>query len=1222
MATLKLNTIFRNSPANNPAANNAVPQNPAEQAQNAPESSSGKTRGQFKNLVHRFGNLPTKEQAFKAFGPLKVKNTGNTKPVGVTQTEGEIEGRLSDQKPLRKPMSQLRQSMLKCTEKKQIHDLTPELNPSRPDKAVPGSDIQTLQNQLPDAEPEEIAALCQKVVADRFKGEGLQELSQALLDLPADPQLQDQQRHQHAQRIATVLSRTVNGDAYAALYVLHALHSPATAHATAPGIERLAQQLAPKLQPVATEVQAQVQHVKRALAQSASGMQALLHLENKQDLLPRQKEAYRHALNLCDHLLSQSGSLPVDQNGAPSCGTLEDFVAHAQKSPKLGTPIGDPDDHPSQLISKALLYAHAKMEGEVPDDVRDAHLPAYLAFCNGFTTSGHGSDLDKWLTIFKKSHKYMERTEHGDRTLGNIAKDTGLAMRRVLTGKGKDPYTALLEHGVGSSPLGTMQQEAEKFRTSLKEKTIDPLNTAMEKRIAAYSAINNLSPAQKLDKDTLRVRQAILQVMQEKGIKGFKIDQQEVLDKLAQHPRMGQVSRRVLQSELNKVLPPGAKRIRLKDLERYAADLYGLPNKPEPVAKLRARVAELEAQPNLSVALARELRGKKILIGVAETRAIANGNNLHSRDSLKLFQAKDLWNLAVRNPPRQALTKEVALETYSRMMATNNDVTRASSGATWGANLGVINVAMKSSPISVIPELDLSVTRAAEVSAGDSAEGQKQTVSGSTYTMSTGIGLRAGVGLKFADDKAVAGAFTGAKLKGDYTINNLSASMFSPLDVKGDEEAPENRGSYQEYGGHMANLLTAVSRMPQEPSNAQMMTMLADHVGDDLRVSFGLTDTRGWKASVQGNIGGGLRFGSADKIRVGAGLAVSPEMSYQSTKTENTGRIEYKTFAEKTKFEAKLGLGASAKTSTFAESAKARVSFIGIPISATAGSINPYGSSITTRVATDENGIRPGLTYFTYNFPAIKPLAGYLNARLDSDANFGSDVMLTGSDGKAYEGRQAIERFILEAQAEPLRGNLRHEVRFQLTNEAASQINLLRDEARDLTARLDDDPGKPLPHELASQLESIEHDIQRIFKDDNSRTIRWLRVVQTQLQSTSTGLQYGVVAQVKSEFTDAHKTIGAKGKIAYTQDAVAYTGPKEDEFFDAVDSVSNLQQANNGANLNEDPVAQQELPTMSDADIDEDEFFDAMESLDEVAQANDSAHRSERPVPAPYPVRS
>ncbi len=201
--------------------------------------------------------------------------------------------------------------------------------------------------------------------------------------------------------------------------------------------------------------------LERALAATHAGTQALGHLRSVQEW-PAQLGLMRDGLNLCSEL--ERKGVRLERHGSVG-EVLRDLVAVPDAN--IDAPIGGNDDAPLQLLTKALRHGHAQRL-DVHEDVGQvaSDRAAFVAWKKGgFVDSGKGTDFNNTIGRLHKFMTYVDRADHGPRTLGALASETKAYFGRAI-GVGKSPLSPM-RHGTMGGDLDLAHEEAAKVRQAL-----------------------------------------------------------------------------------------------------------------------------------------------------------------------------------------------------------------------------------------------------------------------------------------------------------------------------------------------------------------------------------------------------------------------------------------------------------------------------------------------------------------------------------------------------------------------------------------------------------------------------------------------------------------------------------------------------------------------------------------------------------------------------------
>ncbi len=249
----------------------------------------------------------------------------------------------------------------------------------------------------------------------------------------------------------------------------------------------------------------EVLRLERVLASTAAGTRVLARLR-RLDEQSAQLESLRDQLNL--------GSA-LERHGVKLDGrsTVEDIVADLEAHPgtRMHAPIGQADDAPLQLLSKALRHALAReAAGPAAPEAAPGDRAAFVAWKQGgFETSVPGSDFDNAIGRLHKFTTYVRRAEHGPRTLAALLRDAGSAVGRAV-GVGKSPLSAM-RHGTLGGDRGLLHEDAARVRERLER----ALGVAVDDLLSRWRTA--AGPRSELGHAALLSRAAVLDLWRETG---------------------------------------------------------------------------------------------------------------------------------------------------------------------------------------------------------------------------------------------------------------------------------------------------------------------------------------------------------------------------------------------------------------------------------------------------------------------------------------------------------------------------------------------------------------------------------------------------------------------------------------------------------------------------------------------------------------------------------
>jgi hypothetical protein len=220
----------------------------------------------------------------------------------------------------------------------------------------------------------------------------------------------------------------------------------------------------------------QLFRLERTLAATAPGTQALAHLRGLHGQ-PQQVQLMQEALHLCSALERKGVRLEHHSSVQAVVRGLE-----ATAETRMHADIGKHDDAPLQLLAKATRYVHAQRgEGLQSPAPLPSDRAAYVAWKQGgFVDSGKGSDFDKAIGRLHKFMTYVDRADHGPRTLRGLLSDAQTYFGRAV-GVGKSPLSATRygtlggERGLVHEEVGKVQQQLNRALTAAVDNLVEEL---------------------------------------------------------------------------------------------------------------------------------------------------------------------------------------------------------------------------------------------------------------------------------------------------------------------------------------------------------------------------------------------------------------------------------------------------------------------------------------------------------------------------------------------------------------------------------------------------------------------------------------------------------------------------------------------------------------------------------------------------------------------------
>ncbi|WP_143762993.1 hypothetical protein [Ramlibacter tataouinensis] len=526
----------------------------------------------------------------------------------------------------------------------------------------------------------------------------------------------------------------------------------------------------------------QVFRMQRVLAETATGAATLGHMMGVQE--PTRRDGLRDALKICS-AMEVTGVLP-----AGDAGSVVDVVAAVSRESerrRLSHRIGSDDDVKPQLLSKALIYAHAKSEGRESEADVAPHKAAYVAWRKmNLTESGKGTDFNRAVGRMYKFKTYVDRADHGPRTMTNLLKELGMLFPQAV-GKHRDPLTEARYGSLGAK-MWTLLAEAQAFREVVTD-SISPMRDHLDARLAKPEVLGNAGELNKqlanaamldvfayLKRDDVAVpEQAVLAHAQKlhEALQGAAPFQPEmVLAHLRDFATPGKLQREVMEDEggffatksathLNKL------RLRLSSLEELSEDLraeFPLENPVDmtQLLEMRRRSQQLRGDNDADPVERQRVQHQllhmtPVLLG--EARAIAKG----AEPGIPLFKFSDLIR-GFTSAPRMGPTSEDAERVLKAVSGGKDEsITNFASGGGGGINITPI-VAMNALSAlgyggpAVLPTMRAEHGKKAKITVGDTLTGSRMFIGTESSTTIAG-GLGGAIG--YALPMGVAAVFAG-----------------------------------------------------------------------------------------------------------------------------------------------------------------------------------------------------------------------------------------------------------------------------------------------------------------------------------------------------------------------------------------------------------------------------------------------------------------------------
>ena len=893
--------------------------------------------------------------------------------------------------------------------------------------------------------------------------------------------------------------------------------------------------------------------LERMLAASAPGTEALGHLRGLQDQ-PDRLAAQRDGLLLCAALERVGFSLHAH-------ASVADVVVALQARPeelRLDHAIGTADDAPLQLLAQALLHAHAhalelvhaqahaqaqaqaqvqaEAQAEAPadplapapnapadpsDGLRKA---AFVAWKKGsFVESGPGTDFNRAIERLHKFSTYVDRADHGPRTLANLGRDTREFFSRML-GIGKSPLTPM-RHGALGADLGLLHEEAAKFKqvlghaldaalAHLTDELADPevqANPTEQNNRLARAAVFSLWRETDRSKFTeTEVTQRAQQLLTETGGAQQGIDEPMLLKQVHRFTHRsltgtGALAVRVGLTALGSVgaalAPPihgpaGEAPAEAADPQALRAEIEELRNMPERTAAQQERLAELQRQ-----------RRAQIAPLVAQLRATKAGG----AGGVPLFKLSDfglLFGGAPRAGPTaadaQRLAKSLASARYESItsFADGSSIGAGTFGAfplSIGAALGV--------PL-VYPVLRGEVGKRAVVTVGVSGTGGRLFV-GTERSQSGAVGVGAGW---VAPTPA---QVLTAVLLGDLSAShNRSHGEGVVITTRNDLPGWHDKlPLVTEFLFDEARLPPGEGAAARAATASESWLRFADRFGDDPHVAIG------WNNDQSSGTRVGLSFTGVARIPVGSNTRLGPAVAvglrreagqFQRTPGGDGGDVP--AAVRNRRFVASVsGNVAPSPTGVATRFSAVPAWGYAVPLVGAAREWNIAGGLGVARLGrTREGQLSPSLCQRELIFQTPEALIAFVNLRRD-----GWEAAMVAQDPNqtttAATAHTRLDAHLEQVAATPRGGDRLHGASMSLVPRVAEQINHF--EARHTTV-LGAGDAQASTRELSeaerAECNLIENEVERLLMSDASWQHSALFSVELNQVGSSSGLDFGV----------------------------------------------------------------------------------------------------------------
>jgi hypothetical protein len=860
----------------------------------------------------------------------------------------------------------------------------------------------------------------------------------------------------HVGRISTALHAVCGGDTHLALQVLRAWEpvDPSTASA------RIALP-SQKLSALRTRL-------KWSLAETNTGMDAIMHVERKTDWSNSRHKGYRDALNICAWLAHQP-----DRQGFDGAGAIAHFVAEARDNPRLNHAIGRNADHPTQLAHKALLYAVEKMLGNAERDVMQpeleacagwqnmqdrhfkrilsrlaksdlapvhSHLGAYVAWREGFRTSVQGSDFERMVLPLQKLHTYWQRAaENSQPTAQDLAKNCAKVGIPNLRNAKKSPFKVLSIHGTLGADAGLLHQTGAQFRNHLRS-VIAPLRAALyQQRRELGPQTLTIERQQTLTR--IHVQICLLDLVHAQGAKGFKPDIDEVRSKVRQMQPGLATDEKILLSQLRQC---GAwynpRKIRLQYLE----DLAGALLKPTallkhaPTKEIEEQHAALHAQAadERSAQQEADLTYTRAMLDLRRARYITSGGRLHRADTASVVRPHDLWRGIRRQSPR-VIDNPQALEKYLRSMETADNSVQVDIQTRSGVNFpdGPLVSLLAGSPLLVAPDLALSWLRGLSMTIGDSKAAYVFSISTAPKQFRGALGLVVAARLRMP----------WVNIGSGLTLGGDTEKTFKP-GQRVTITIPKRAGYLQNTARLTQFLLDIVGRTEQ-PSCTQIWDSYVQTFGDTEEVSIGCSleqrKSIGGKAPLTASA---VLGPSAYKAGPSAQVGISGNKSTKTTQPVS-GKMVSRSVHQRFEFLFNRGFGIGTQGPLQQDLPGGhQMQTRTVPLIGRMWSSAIAGGEVSVHLLEQDGKLCPKNCLRETFFSTPTAFAKYINSQRTA---WEKVAEFPAFDGEELQGKAALDQMLKEAQM-LCAGQCRFYERLTLDPAVASKIDLLSDMALDL----------------------------------------------------------------------------------------------------------------------------------------------------------------------------
>ena len=857
--------------------------------------------------------------------------------------------------------------------------------------------------------------------------------------------------------------------------------------------------------------------LERVLATTAPGTQALgklRHLEGR----PEQLEAVRDGLSLCAALESKGFSI----EGTTS---VQEVLVSLQGEPatraKMNAPIGRDDDAPLQLLAQALKHTQDLHAG-VATPPGAPERAAFVAWKKGgFIESGPGTEFNQTIGRLHKFMTYVDRADHGPRTLGNMARDAGAWIGRTL-GAGKSPLTPM-RHGTQGGDLGLLHEEAAKFKQSLNhalgaavENLVDELrdpvlqqNPAARNKTLAKAAVFDLWRETGLS--TLPLSDVLARagrLAAEGGPGAAGVHDAALLPHLRSFTRKartddGEAALKVRMPALEAMGTARSRRGAVAEVAEAPAD-------PQ---LIRQEIQQLRALPTRNAAQQERLatcqRERRQLVSalVADMRSAETAG----ADDKPLFKFSDL-KVLFRGTPRagpnaadaQQVMKALASAKYESMSTFADGASRGA--GTFGA-LPLSSSLALGLPL-VYPVVRAEAGKRAAVTIGVSNTGGRFFV-GTETSKSITLGVGGGWVAPPLVNKLVSAVVLAEATLGHGTGHGEGAVITTRNDLPGWHDKLPQVVDFMfdqarlDVGGFEGRAADA----------SQLWSRFADRFGDDPHVAIGWNKENSAGSNAQVSAVAVARVAAGTTTAIGPAFAAS--LRAEGSHFQRTPHADGADVPVAVHQRRLVGSAAATLTQT-----APLVPTSGGPVLGWGSAMPLVGASMEWNLAgglgvarlgrTREGQLSPGLCHRELIFQEPKRLVEYAN--LNRSSWEAAMVAQDPSGGTTPEAARArFNGFLEQVAASPKSADRLHGELMTLAPQAADQINQY--EARlntmlghgDRTAQ-----SRPLSAPERTECDALQNEVQRLLKDDGNWLHGGIYSVELNQVGGTSGLNFGV----------------------------------------------------------------------------------------------------------------